>query len=62
MSGTFKAVCKQSANGESIRASARRKKTLTAKEQFAYEMYLNQFNGDDLKAKKFLYMSRASVR
>lgn len=59
-SGTFHAVCQATNADGQIEATCCPQETpLTPKEQFAYEMYLNQFNGDQLKAKKFLYMSRA---
>lgn len=53
----FLAACKNSQDGKILEGCPQEEK-LTQKEQFVLQMFIQQFNGDELQAKKFMYLSK----
>jgi len=56
--GWFHAGCGASEGGSINKDLCPQEKSLSEKEAIAFQMLLSQFNGDELAAKKFLYLSR----
>lgn len=55
----FYASCKVStAKGGIDSEQCPQEKEMSAKEEFVYQMFLQQFNGNELQAKKFVYLSK----
>ena len=54
----FVAACRNSKDGKIIEEGCPQEEQLGPKEQFVFQMFVQQFNGDELQAKKFLHLSK----